>query len=72
MFVKNKATGTVLGMYIYSIPCFVIRQNQWGDYRIASAWGFRVARFYEQGMREPLECETGDRAGSTFFMYGLR
>lgn len=59
-------------MYIYSIPCFVIRQNQWEDYRIASAWGFRVARFDGQGMREPSECGTGDKAGSTFFMYGFQ
>ena len=67
--VKNKATGTPHGMYIYN-PYWLLSNEQKSIrlYYIHQRGAFGVARFDNLGNARALTRGTSDRTGSTFFV----
>ena len=68
--VKNKATGTSHGMYIYN-PYWLLSNEQKSIrlYYIHQRGAFGVARFDNLGNAKALTRGTSNRTGSTFLLF---
>ena len=71
MSVKNKATGTPLGMYYIYSPCRLIAFSNeliGGAIYLHRRGAFSVARFDRQGNAKALIAWNGQQSGSTLFV----
>ena len=67
--VKNKATGTPHGMFIYNPHWSYVFMTSKGNLYTHQRGAFDVARFDNLGNAKALTRGTSDRTGSTFFMH---